>query len=198
MPPPQAEPSIVTPDLAGEMISGPCRAHERALAKRPSSGKSRYQDATGQAAKSPPSPPRSPRKRNHHFRGGAPKMVEARGVEPLSLERLAQVTTCLGCRRSEVGSQDSHLDPTRAPTKRSRLATRSPRRPAKPAVHAPTPSRRQRRDVAVNQAARASSSVLAVVFVDPMINEANGSSSACRLRRVSQVETSTPPEPARL
>jgi len=28
---------------------------------------------------------------------------------------------------------------------------------------------------------------------DPMINEANGSSSACRLWRVSQVETGTPP-----
>jgi hypothetical protein len=29
---------------------------------------------------------------------------------------------------------------------------------------------------------------------DPMINEANGSSSACRLWRVPQVETSTPPD----
>jgi len=28
---------------------------------------------------------------------------------------------------------------------------------------------------------------------DPMINEANGSSSACRLWRICQVETSAPP-----
>jgi hypothetical protein len=38
--------------------------------------------------------------------------------------------------------------------------------------------------------------VLAVLF-DAMINEANASSSACRLWRICQVETSAPPQASR-
>jgi hypothetical protein len=40
---------------------------------------------------------------------------------------------------------------------------------------------------------RESQLFVSTYVVDPMINEANESSSACRLWRISQVETSTPP-----
>jgi len=44
-------------------------------------------------------------------------MVEARGVEPLSLKRTRQITTCLFRQKSDASAMNGHIASTRATTK---------------------------------------------------------------------------------